>query len=183
MKTTADHPPHRIEVKVRDLHQLFNSMDPSPFHERDLDHDAEQFIVSWAQECHHRVPIQLIVHLSQAPEGIQDPQKLVTDSFRHYFIYQADMKVRELKQMMREGRFSLVIGLLFITVCHSIAHFFLKDTLPWEAVAREGLTIGAWVAMWRPLDIYLYRWWPLVRLKRLYLKLSRAAVEVRVAAG
>lgn len=43
--------PHLIEVKVAEIHQLFNSMDPSPFHERDLDHDAEQFILSWAQEC------------------------------------------------------------------------------------------------------------------------------------
>ena len=35
-----------IEVKLTELNQLFNSMDPSPFHERDLDHDAEEFIVS-----------------------------------------------------------------------------------------------------------------------------------------
>ena len=34
-----------IEVKVQTVHQLFNSMDPSPFHERDLDHNAEHFIV------------------------------------------------------------------------------------------------------------------------------------------
>jgi hypothetical protein len=31
-----------IEVKVTDVNQLFNSMDPSPFHERDLDHEAGQ---------------------------------------------------------------------------------------------------------------------------------------------
>ena len=27
-------------------------MDPSPFHEKDLDHDAEEFTVSWPQEYH-----------------------------------------------------------------------------------------------------------------------------------
>jgi hypothetical protein len=42
--------PHRIEIFVDKIEQLFNSMDPSPFHEKDLDHDAEEFIVSWAQE-------------------------------------------------------------------------------------------------------------------------------------
>jgi hypothetical protein len=38
---TDDATPRLIEVKVQTLHQLFNSMDPSPFHERDLDRDAE----------------------------------------------------------------------------------------------------------------------------------------------
>jgi hypothetical protein len=176
------HPkPHLIEVNIRDVHQLFNSMDPSPFHERDLDHDAEQFIVSWAQECHHRVPIQLVVHMQRAPEGLADPEKLVTESFHHYFDYQAQMKVRELKQMMREGRFSLIIGLLFITVCHLVASLVLQGSSSWMAVAREGLTISGWVAMWKPIDIYLYRWWPLLRLKRLYRKLSESDVEVRVS--
>jgi hypothetical protein len=38
---------HRIEVFVERIEQLFNSMDPSPFHERDLDDDAEEFIAGW----------------------------------------------------------------------------------------------------------------------------------------
>lgn len=39
-----------IEVRLRDLGQLFNSLDPSPFLDRDLDAEAEKFIVSWAHE-------------------------------------------------------------------------------------------------------------------------------------
>ena len=42
--------PHTISLKLRDVNQLFNSMDPSPFIEKDLDDDAEEFIVTWAQE-------------------------------------------------------------------------------------------------------------------------------------
>ena len=58
---------HRIELNVKDMTQLFNSMDPSPFHEKDLDHDAEEFIVSWAQEFHRKEPIELVVHLEKFP--------------------------------------------------------------------------------------------------------------------
>ena len=36
-----------IEVHVAEVQQLFNSMDPSPFKERDLDPHAEEFIVSY----------------------------------------------------------------------------------------------------------------------------------------
>ena len=39
-----------IEVHLSELGQIFNSMDPSPFHEKDLDGDAEEFIVGWAKE-------------------------------------------------------------------------------------------------------------------------------------
>jgi hypothetical protein len=59
--------PHRIEVKVREKTQLFNSMDPSPFHEKDLDPDAEEFIESWAMEYPRKEPAQLIVQLENCP--------------------------------------------------------------------------------------------------------------------
>jgi hypothetical protein len=52
---------HRIEIHLNELSQLFNSMDPSPFHEKDLDDDAEEFIVSWAQEYPVRDPIILLI--------------------------------------------------------------------------------------------------------------------------
>ena len=28
-------------------------------------------------------------------------------------------------------------------------------------VFREGLLIVGWVAMWRPLEVFLYDWWPI----------------------
>ena len=60
-------PHRRIEVFVDRIEQLFNSMDPSPFHERDLDDDAEEFIVGWAREFPRRDPVSLVVHVNQLP--------------------------------------------------------------------------------------------------------------------
>ena len=36
----------------------------------------------------------------------------------------------------------------------------LRDTR-FAGVARESLLIGGWVAMWRPLEVFLYDWWPI----------------------
>jgi hypothetical protein len=47
----------------------------------------------------------------------------------------------------------------------------------------EGLTIGGWVAMWRPMEIYLYDWWPLRRRGTLLDGLSRVDVDVQAPAG
>jgi len=35
-----------------------------------------------------------------------------------------------------------------------------------------------WVAMWRPLQIFLCDWWPLQRQIRLYLRLAVAHIQV-----
>jgi len=45
---------------------------------------------------------------------------------------------------------------------------------------KEGFTIAGWVAMWRPMEVYLYDWWPIKRRGKIYLKLSRMPVEVVV---
>ena len=48
---------HYVRKMLRDVSQLFNSIDPSPFIERDF--YAEEFIVSWAQEFPRDDPIRL----------------------------------------------------------------------------------------------------------------------------
>jgi len=49
-----------IEVKLQEFEQLFNTIDPSPFHEKDLDHDLEEFIESWAKEYPLHEPLRLL---------------------------------------------------------------------------------------------------------------------------
>jgi hypothetical protein len=89
------------------------------------------------------------------------------------------MMLREWKRLMREGRTALLVGLLFLATCQITATLLNPPAGSWQTVAREGLTIIGWVAMWKPLEIYLYRWWPLLALRKLYRRLSLMPVEVR----
>jgi hypothetical protein len=41
--------------------------------------------------------------------------------------------------------------------------------------------IGAWVALWRPMEIFLYDWWPMLKDARLYDRLGRIDVSVHAA--
>ena len=45
-------------------------------------------------------------------------------------------------------------------------------------VFREGLIICGWVAMWRPIQIFLYDWWPILGDRRLFDRLSRMPVQI-----
>ena len=51
-----------IEIRIREMAQLFDSLDPSPFYERDLDPRAEEYIVSWAGELPAEIPLRIVVY-------------------------------------------------------------------------------------------------------------------------
>jgi len=170
---------HHIELSLRDIDQLFNTMDPSPFHEKDLDHDAEEFILSWAQEFHRHEPVDLIVHLEKMPAG-HDAKSVIEQAVHHYFAYRARMNHLEFKRLMKQGRMSLFVGLSFLGLCLLTIKLLVANrpgAIP--NFFSESLTIAGWVAMWRPMEIYLYEWWPLRRHGQILDKLSRMPVEVR----
>jgi hypothetical protein len=169
--------PHTISLKLSDMNQLFNSMDPSPFIEKDLDDDAEEFIVSWAQEFSPNAPLKLRIYLDQSSD--EDPKGLIRTAVHNHFAHRATITDLEFRRLLKQGRTSLFIGLLFLAACLLLSKMLLgNESGTWAAVVRESLTIAGWVAMWRPMQIYLYDWWPLLRRKRIYAKLSHMPVEL-----
>jgi hypothetical protein len=113
--------PHRVELNLREVGQVFNTMDHSPFQERDLDHDAEEFILSWVREFPVNGPVVLVVHLSEFPPG-QEPQPLVEGAVHNYFAYRARLNRLEFGRLMKEGRQNLAIGLLFLLACLAVSN-------------------------------------------------------------
>ena len=169
--------PHTISLKLSDMNQLFNSMDPSPFIEKDLDDDAEEFIVSWAQEFSPNAPIKLRIYLDHS--SAEDPKELIRTAVHNHFAHRAKITHLEFKRLLKQGRTSLLIGLLFLAACLLLSKMLLgNESGTWAAIVRESLTIAGWVATWRPMQIYLYDWWPLLRRSRVYAKLSQMPVEL-----
>jgi hypothetical protein len=179
--TTSARPVHQISLRLHDVSQLFNSMDPTPFLHRDLDPDAEAFIESWAREFPSTSRLQLIVHLQEAPpEG--DAAEIISGALHNFFSYKAELTQRELNQLMSVGRHSLLIGLGFLSLCLFAANAVSgMEPGPTLQIAKESLTIVGWVGMWRPIEIFLYEWWPILRRQRIYVNLSNAHVRVEMA--
>lgn len=176
-KSGARHPHHKVEVRLDNLRQFFNSMDPSPFYERDLDPDAEHYIVSWAEEFPHGEPVALVLHVETQEAAAQ--QDMVEGAVHNHFSNQARLAGLEFRHLMRIGARSLVIGLGVLTLCLILSGTLARNGGPAVDILRESLLIGGWVAMWHPMQIYLYSWWPLLRRRRTYEKLARMPVEIR----
>jgi hypothetical protein len=168
-----------IEVRVNELRQLFNAIDPSPFRERDLDPRAEEFIVDWGRDHPADAPLALVVHLDRTA-GPPEEAIMLRDAVREFFTQRAAGSRRRLRELFRRGRISLVIALAFLTasiaVGDALASYFSGSRL--ADVLREGFLIGGWVAMWRPLEVFLYDWWPIRADTRLFERLSAMPVRI-----
>ena len=180
--SAGDAIPHKcqlIEVRVSELKQLFNEMDPSPFREKDLDPKAEAFIVGWAREVPDDAPLGLLVYLER-PAGMPEEAELLGEAVREYFSHRAEASRQQLRQLFRVGRRSLAIGVICLTASLALGDLIarvLSGTHLGELL-RESLLIGGWVAMWRPLEIFLYEWWPIRDEARLFDRLSSMSVRI-----
>jgi len=169
-----------IEIRLTKLDQLFNSLDPAPFHERDLDDDAEEYIVAWVRELPATAKIQILVHLPESEVSGAAEQSLTT-AFANYFDYRASVVERETRELFRMGWRYLLIGLPVLVVCF-IASQLVQTNIGASPLARalgESFIIVGWVANWKPIETFLYGWWPLRRRYNLYRRLARATVELR----
>jgi hypothetical protein len=167
-----------IELRVDDIAQLFHTLDPFPFRERDLDREAEEYIVDWARELPAAQPIRIVIDFPDTEAQTKTAREL-SEAFGRYFSERANTVQRDLNELFRVGRLSLAIGVAILIACLMSAHFavgvFFEE--PFKRLAEESLLILGWVANWRPIEIFLYDWWPLARRRDLYRRLSTAIVE------
>ena len=180
MAKQVDAAGHSIELRVEDISQLFHTLDPFPFRERDLDKDAEEFIVSWARELPRDRPLRIIVHLPEAQASLPETREIGA-AITGYFGYRARIIGLDLNELFRVGRWALAIGVAVLSFSVIIGQSVVIRLAPQPlaGLIAESLLIFGWVANWRPIEIFLYEWWPLVRRRNLYRRLAAAQVELK----
>jgi len=168
-----------IDLKVRHSRQLFDTRDPAPFRERDLDADAVEYLLAAAQEIPRKRPLAVVVMISEEPEPRLTPDVIV-EAVRGHFIYEGEQVERRLREHVRRGQMILGVGLTVLVVFLTLAELILS--LPaghLRGIVHEGLLITGWVAMWRPLEVLLYDWWPLIDERRQVRRILAAPVSIR----
>ena len=175
----APMPADIIELRVGAAEQLYHTLDPLPFRERDLDSEAEEYIVSSARELPEKADIRIQIHMPAAEAGREEARALVP-AIRGYFRYRSRVVTGDLRELFRSGRQSLFIGLAVLASCIAAVQFLsrLFPASPFTGFVSEGLLILGWVANWRPIEIFLYDWWPIRRRRVLLDRLSAASIEI-----
>jgi hypothetical protein len=164
-----------IEIRIEKIAQLFHSLDPFPYREKDLDNDVEkdldndveEFIVGWARELPPDKPLRIVVHLPETEASTPEAHELGA-AFAQYVGYRAQVIGLDLNELTVLS-FSIITGQTVVNLAPG----------PIGRVVEERLLIFGWVANWRPIEIFLYDWWPIVRRRNLYQRLSLAHVKLR----
>jgi len=179
-----------IRVRVGNPQQLFNSVDPSPFVERDLDPACVEFIVNWARELAQDHDLRLEIDIGAGHRENPLLAEIPTAVRAHFEreVYMQDLRVR---RVMREARTSLGLGLGILALCMTAAALISAQGLgvmgrfdtvgafgTIRDIVAESLVIAGWVAMWHPVHTLLYGYWPVTRERRLFERLARAEVDV-----
>ncbi len=164
-----------IDLKFNDYKQLYDGRDPAPFRERDLDENLARYLIMSYEEIHHKSNVKIVLRKTDSTSKEQEQDFIV--AIHSYFSHESYKVEYEMKQLFKLGRMSLLFGLLFLIICVVVATRIIgADTIIHEAL-NEGLIIMGWVALWRPINIFLYEWWPLLKKRKIYEELSKIKIE------
>jgi hypothetical protein len=167
-----------VTVHVRHLGQLFNSLDPSPFWDRDLDGAAAAFIEDEFRDKRSAATWHLHVHTLEGAELAPDLQAAVE---RYYQRMGASARMK-LRENRRIAGMVLLAGIGIFLLCMTLRQLLGGMLASVPRMLDEGLIILAWIALWRPAEALVYEWIPLYRTRRLYERLAGIRVTVRTDA-
>lgn len=173
-----------IAVRVARIEHLFDNLDPSPPPDRDLAPRVEAHLAAWAEElpagAHPAIRIELPASELARPEAAS-----AAEDVTRYCLGRVAAARREMRELKRSGRLALAIGLGVLALCILLGQI-VPALLPFPGLAGllgESLIILGWVALWRPLEIWLYDWWPIRRRRLLWSRLAAAPVRLVAQPG
>lgn len=169
-----------IELELKSLLQLFDSFDPAPFREKDLNLDAEEYLYNAVDEFPMKKPLEIMIYLPPS-EVTAEIETDLKEAIKNHFSYKKLLADIELKRLLYQGRKNLIIALTFLFLCLMMIRLLatFEESLA-KTLFSEGLLIIGWVAMWEPVNIFLYGWWPIVHKRNIYEKIINMDVYIGV---
>ena len=167
-----------IEIKLSSIMQIFNSFDPAPFHEKEIDTAAEHYIIDTVEDFPAKTKFKMVIYLPQELANSEQAQK-IKPAIQHHFEYRMMGADRKFRSHFRYGRIALVIGLSFLAIT-LLARQVVSSMSPDLAAQTfaDALLIFGWAAMWEPITVLLYELWPILQTKKVYQKISEMEIDI-----
>ena len=172
--------PKEIILNLDTVDQLIEPCADSPFLKRRLREDAEEFTVERARALPYTSAARLIVRL---PNAARVDETKVEQAIREHFSFRRAEAEKGFRRTLGFGWGSLLIGLAFLSVAMLLVQLIDRNMPKGHvsSVIQGGLTILAWVILWRPGELLLYEWYPFKRDTKLFCKLEHAEIEIVTA--
>ena len=163
---------HEITVHLHDLSELFTAPSGDPFSDEislvsGMDWILDELTphtLGWGARTKTTIVL---------PKGGLDPS-LATKTHvavKRYCQYKIRHNQHALVALRWQGVKALQMGIVFLAVSLLLSAFlsgisFVPGFL--GTLLSNGLVIVGWVSLWRPIEIFLYEWWPYWRENQLY---------------
>lgn len=165
-----------IKLQLLNINELLRSP-ISLYRKRTLKSDAEDFIVEEAETLPRKGAINMKVHLALSEVKYKDDIAL---AIHRHFCYRREQSQKKFKRVLQYGWRILFIALGLLAVIFSLTEIALH-LIPDNRLVlfiRESFIILGWVALWRPLELLLYDWYPIKTNINLYYRLEHSNVQV-----
>lgn len=147
---------HEIQIRLSNLSQLFDSLDPSPFREKALDRNAEAYLIESVAEWPGHTPLAVAIH---GPEALAPHLPDMGEAIHAHFAVLADSARRRQRQRHRRARLAMLLGTVGLALGLGLRTLAQQWPGPIGEFLAEGFLILAWVALWRPAEIVLFDRW------------------------
>lgn len=167
-----------IDIRLDRVDQLFHTLDPHARWHRHINAPIEEFIIEEARTLPRRARIRIRLFVeSDESQAARKPD--VGHALRAHFAYRARVENARLHDLLLRGVISLATGLLVLAICLKLGPWigsFTRETT--GNFIDTAFQIIGWAANWRPVEIFLYDWWPVAEDRRLFRRLAAAHVEL-----
>jgi hypothetical protein len=159
-----------IDLMVPTLDKLYNSYDPSPLHQREIDPAVMKMILSQVVVFPLSSDFELHLHMPRSMKRKRFEWQ-IEHALRNHFEYELLESELHLKRRIQKGlktfRYSGSIFISFFVTSYLLGSF---DNV-FVNMLSEGMAVGSWVSLWHPIQTLLYSWLPLYEDKKKFSKL------------
>ncbi|MBX3387361.1 MAG: hypothetical protein KF768_12395 [Phycisphaeraceae bacterium] len=169
-----------IQIQTNDVDAIFQRLDPSPLAGRCISRETDAYVVDRVRDMPGDWPVTLHVVLPASEAACCAD---VQEAFRAHYAASAARERRALRRHFREAGTMLLKGAIFAVILITIAKVIasLSDSLLMEKIAG-GLSLIVWVSLWRPVDMLIYEWRPIMNRAQLLDRLARSDVRCTTSA-
>ena len=145
--------PIDIEIRIRRVEQVFDSLDPAPFRDKALDRELETYLLDCMAEHPLGVARRLVVH---APAAVATHASDVESGIHSHFRFLLEQAERRARLWQRRFRAAMLMGAAVLTLALSLRYLVTGLHTAVGQVLSEGLLVLGWVALWRPFEVLLF---------------------------
>jgi hypothetical protein len=168
-----------IEIRIRNLDELFNPMDPSPIPERDINDSIVKKLYDEVIIFPKETPVDVHLFLPKGWKRIKNLETNIRAAMTRHFEYTSLSSRLHMRRRLKKGVRTLFVGLClflgFITASTLTTMLYEGNVI--LRIVSEGFFVLSWVSLWKPIETLFYEWLPLFEDHKRYERIQKMNIH------